>query len=528
MSIKVNKSGRRRGSEIYFVLYLSALILLLPGKQDQKPSEAVDAITALFQQSFSLLPEKNSLLSRITTDATGAPILQLDTSNILLLTGNVSDITFECNVEDQNNDEVIQVASKEGEHFSIVYDSTKKLVFFSWHPPISMLSSLNKSLSYIVVVKAKAKPFISGKNPELQQLLKSTKATLQTEARFSISILTEGLGEALPKIVYMPAETTFTRMMFEPSQIQQQPAPAITDVNGQKFGVPVIEQEFTLQSRDSKIEVMAYQDWQNKIFVQGIYTPNDYAEKPVVKVVYNSKDMSGTADLLDYRQGEIIVGGIAPAINVMTVTVKGKRRYDNKEVTTEFTVNPKKMNDPLIPSFMYPYIAYKFDPQMPPSNNNYMNAQAILKNSQRILEDNQQGKPFAFKPDIEDTGTVVYFERLVNGKLIGKSYSIRIRSFDPPQIFGKTNKQGQVEVSVRSFGKHDGKPNRSKIIYVEGTGLNIFPAQDNKADFDAKDGFNTNQKFSIRPKDKSKPFSVMVRAVDNYGKLSELEFIDSE
>lgn len=528
MSIKVNKSGRRRGSEIYFVLYLSALILLLPGKQDQKPSEAVDAITALFQQSFSLLPEKNSLLSRITTDATGAPILQLDTSNILLLTGNVSDITFECNVEDQNNDEVIQVASKEGEHFSIVYDSTKKLVFFSWHPPISMLSSLNKSLSYIVVVKAKAKPFISGKNPELQQLLKSTKATLQTEARFSISILTEGLGEALPKIVYMPAETTFTRMMFEPSQIQQQPAPAITDVNGQKFGVPVIEQEFTLQSRDSKIEVMAYQDWQNKIFVQGIYTPNDYAEKPVVKVVNNSKDMSGTADLLDYRQGEIIVGGIAPAINVMTVTVKGKRRYDNKEVTTEFTVNPKKMNDPLIPSFMYPYIAYKFDPQMPPSNNNYMNAQAILKNSQRILEDNQQGKPFAFKPDIEDTGTVVYFERLVNGKLIGKSYSIRIRSFDPPQIFGKTNKQGQVEVSVRSFGKHDGKPNRSKIIYVEGTGLNIFPAQDNRADFDAKDGFNTNQKFSIRPKDKSKPFSVMVRAVDNYGKLSELEFIDSE
>jgi hypothetical protein len=217
MSIKVNKSDKRRGSEIYFVLYLSALILLLPGKQEKKSSDAVDAITALFQQSFSLLPEKNSLLSKITTDSTGASILQLDTSNVLLLTGNVSDISFECIVEDQNNDEVIQVASKEGEHFSIVYDSTKKLVFFSWHPPISMLSSLNKSLSYVVTVKAKAKPFISGKNPELQQLLRSTDATLQTEARFSISILTEGQGEAPPKIVYMPAETTFTRMIFHKS-----------------------------------------------------------------------------------------------------------------------------------------------------------------------------------------------------------------------------------------------------------------------------------------------------------------------
>jgi hypothetical protein len=78
MSIKVNKSDKRRGSEIYFVLYLSALILLLPGKQEKKSSDAVDAITALFQQSFSLLPEKNSLLSKITTDSTGASILYIE------------------------------------------------------------------------------------------------------------------------------------------------------------------------------------------------------------------------------------------------------------------------------------------------------------------------------------------------------------------------------------------------------------------------------------------------------------------
>jgi hypothetical protein len=389
-----------------------------------------------------------------------------------------------------------------------------------------MLSALNRSLSYVVTVKAKAKPFISGKNPELQQLLKSTDATLQTEARFSISILTEGLGEAPPKIVYMPAETTFTRMILQPPQIQQQPAPAIADANGQKFGVPVIEQEFTLQPQQAKMEVMAYQEWRTKIFVQGIYTPNDYAEKPIVSVVYRNKDMSGTASLMDYRQGEIIVGGVAPASNAMTVKVTSKRRYDNKEVTTEFIVDPKKLNDPIIPNFMYPFTLYKFNPEMPTSNN--LDARAILKNSQRILEDNQQGKPFTFKPDIEDTGSVVYFERLINGKLIGKSYSIRIRSFDPPQIIGKTNKEGQVEVFVRSFGKHDGKPNSCKIIFAEGTAMNVIAAQDNRADFDAKDGFNTNQKFSIRPKDKSKPFSAMVHAVDKYGKLSEPVFIDYE
>jgi hypothetical protein len=389
-----------------------------------------------------------------------------------------------------------------------------------------MLSSLNKSLSYVVTVKAKAKPFISGKNPELQQLLRNTDATLQTEARFSISILTEGQGEAPPKIVYMPAETTFTRMIFQPSQIQQQTPPAIADANGQKVGVQIMEQEFTLQPREAKMEVMAFQEWQNKIFVQGIYTPNDYAEKPIVNVVYRNKDMSGTANLLDFREGSIIVGGVAPASNAMTVKVTSRRKYDNKEVTTEFIVDPKNLNDPIIPNFMYPFTQYKFNPEMPTSNN--MDARAILRNSQRILEDNQRGLPFTYKPDIEDTGTVVYFERLINGKPIGKSYSIRIRSFEPPQIIGKTNKEGQVEVFVRSFGKFDGKQNRCKIIFAEGTAVNIIAAQDNSADFDAKDGFNNNQKFSIRPKDKSKPFSAMVHAVDKYGKLSEPVFIDSE
>jgi len=524
MSIKVNKTGKRRGAEIYFVLYLSALILLLPGKQEKKSSEAVDAITALFQQSFSLLPEKNSLLCRITTDSTGASILQLDTSNVLLLTGNVRDITFECIVEDQHNDEVIHVASKEGEHFSIVYDSTKKLVFFSWHPPISMLTSLNTSMSYVVTVKAKAKPFISGKNPELQQLLKSTDATLQTEARFSISILTEGLGDAPPKIVYMPAETTFTRMIFQSNPTPQ--LPITPDINSQKIGTPVIEQEFALQPRDSKMEVMASQKWQNKIFVQGIYTPNDYAERPIVTVVYGKNDNSGTASLEDYREGSILVGGIAPSNNAMTVKITGKRKYDNKEVSTEFIVDPKKLNDPIIPNFMYPYYEFTFKPEMPSSNN--LDARAVLKNSQRILEDNQQGKPFTYKPDIEDTGKTVYFERLINGKPIGKSYAIRIKSFEPPQIVGKTNKEDLIEVFVRSFGKFDGRPNRSKILINEANSKNVITAQDNSADFDAKDGFNTNQKFSIRPKDKSKPFSAVIYAIDKYGKQSDPIYIESD
>jgi hypothetical protein len=175
---------------------------------------------------------------------------------------------------------------------------------------------------------------------------------------------------------------------------------------------------------------------------------------------------------------------------------------------------------------MYPFYEFTFRPEMPTSNT--MDVRAILKTSQRILEDNQQGKPFTYKPDIEDTGKVVYFERLINGKPIGKSYAIRVKSFEPPQIVGKTNKEGLIEVFVRSFGKYDGRPNRSKILIDEANSKNIIAAQDNSADFDAKDGFNTSQKFSIRPKDKSKPFFALIYAIDKYGKQSDPMYIESE
>ena len=526
MSAKVNKTGKRRGSEIYFVLYLAALILLLPGKQDKKPSEAINAITALFQQSFSLLPEKNSLLSKITTDATGASILQLDTSNVLLLTGNIRDVTFECIVEDQQNDEVIQVASKDGEHFSIVYDSTKKLVFFSWHPPVSMLASLNKSISYVVTVRAKAKPFISNKNPELQQLLRGADATLQTEARFSISILTEGIGEAPPKIVYMPAETTFTRMMYQPAMNAESTSTSIVEGNGLNGGIPFIEQEFTMQPMNSKLDVVAYQQWTNKIFVQGIYRTTDYEGKPFVTFTNRNNDIMGNAEVIDIRGGELTIRGIAPERSAMIVKVTAKRKADKKTVSTEFIVNPKSLNEPEIPKFMHPDYMYTFKPEMPISND--FEARAILRNSQRILQENARGLPFTYTPDIEDTGTVVFFERWINGKIAGKSYSIRVEPFPNPEIPAKSKLGKTFIVEVRSFGRYKGRPNMSRIEFVRGSAVNVWPAQDNRADYDARNGYYTIQKFVIKPKDESKPFSVIIIARDKFGKISDEMFIQSE
>lgn len=529
----MNKSGKRRGSEIYFVLYLAALILLLPGKKPDKSSEAIDAITALFQQSFSLLPEKNSLLSRITTDETGASILQLDTSNVLLLTGNIRDVSFECIVEDQQNDKVIQVASKEGEHFSIAYDSTKKLVFFSWHPPISMLASLNKSISYVVTVRAKAKPFISGKNPELQQLLRSTEATLQTEAKFSISILTEGMGETPPKIVYMPAETTFTRMIMQSVPAPAQSVPAlpinpVNEANGIGGGLSIGDQEFTLSPVNAKLDVIALQQWSNRVISQGILTSSNYADKPFLTIIHANNDKNGTAEIVDLNNGDIIIQGNAPIISPMKVKVTGKRKTDNKVVTTEFIVNPIKLKEPIFTNPMYPGFSYEFKPEMPASNK--MEMRTVLRNSQRELVSSSQGQTFAYTPEIEDTGSVVYFERLINGKPIGKSYAIRVLPFENPEIIKSYENESRtgIFIKVKTFGKFNGKRNRSSIEFDKTKAVNVDLIQQNSADFDQSNPYFVIQTFFVKPRVEGKPISVVIKAKDKFGKISEPVLIQTE
>jgi hypothetical protein len=389
-----------------------------------------------------------------------------------------------------------------------------------------MLASLNKSISYIVTVKAKAKPFISAKNPELLQLLRGADAMLQTEAKFSISILTEGLGDAPPKIVYMPAETTFTRLIVQPQQIPQMQTPSISESNGQNNGIPLIEQDFSLSPKDSKIDVIAYQQWTNRIFSQGIYFSSNYAGTPTLKIEHGNNDNTGSAEIVDVNNGDILIKGTAPASAAMKVKVTAKRKTDNKVVTTDFIIDPRILKEPDIPKWMYPNYDYVFKPEMPSSPN--LDARAVLRNSQRVLAVSSQGQPFMYRPEIEDTGTIVYFERIINGKIAGTSYSIRIHANPVPEILEQRKVGNSIMLEVRTYGRFNGRPNSSRIEYEKGNANNVYPAQDNRADYDAKNPQYTIQKFVIRPKDSDKKFNAVVYARDKYGKVSDPMIIQSE
>ena len=96
----MNRNRKRRLVEIYFILYLSALLFLLPdGKKDDVDS--IGTGIQIYQPSFNLIPEKNTLICRVVLDSAGPRIMYLDSVNTIFYTGDVEDVNFEFTVEDQ-------------------------------------------------------------------------------------------------------------------------------------------------------------------------------------------------------------------------------------------------------------------------------------------------------------------------------------------------------------------------------------------------------------------------------------------
>ena len=92
---------KKRVIDIYFVLYLAALIFLLPGPQNNnEPQNASN--NSVPEQALMLYPEKTTLICTVLPSDSGNKIISLDSINTIYYTSFVNDINFEFIVEDQS------------------------------------------------------------------------------------------------------------------------------------------------------------------------------------------------------------------------------------------------------------------------------------------------------------------------------------------------------------------------------------------------------------------------------------------
>ncbi len=501
----------RRTVEIYFVLYLAAMLLLLPDESStQSGAGTAGLVSALLQTNFSIVPEKNYLTARLRRDASGTAILTVDSVNTIAALGNVRDVRYEFYIEDRSLGETLRLTSTAPSPtriFTVLHDPASESATFVWRPR----ENEPQSRTFTVRVVAKAKPVVPPNirsneqlRRQLEVIIANEETALTARTQFEVAVSygdtpvfasgTEGQARV---------DTVFT--MAIPPAFSQPPAAAAA-------GVPVFDLEF------KHIDVVAGEQWKNEARLYNLDLKSGVAEPPAVVILGENRGGQAYIDHSNENTNIVRIRGRAPTSGVMRVQLMAKRASDGKVVTTEFIVRPSTISQPSIPEFMYAGGTYKFDPELPMLTGREVSA--ILFEGQKERVNSNQGQAFTFTPQESDIGKTLRLERYINGQKVGESYSIAVLDYLPPRVIGVYDEPTRVVVKTQGFGPQSDIGKRVQLGYSNLQ--NCRPPREIYGDYtyDAKSSAHI-QVFELLKIDQSRPAGGTVYAVDQKKRRSD-------
>ncbi|HRK58179.1 MAG TPA: hypothetical protein PLI74_00935 [Candidatus Kapabacteria bacterium] len=456
-----NSLNRRPFVEIYFVLYLSALVLLLPDGPSEQSKDNADILSAVLQQSFNAIPEQPVLNCIIDAENT-KNIIHFDSLNHILFGGSIKDLEYEAIIEDlMTSEQLILVKDRisPSPMFSLQYIQASQTARFSWKPP---LQHDKKNRSFIVKLRASATPVSYNGNVSLDKMIQESGTKVTTETSFSINIVYKQDSDDNTNLIAQNQKDTVFLVPQNPGQLTQ---------NSTVIPSQVSLAMLTAQPQFEQIQSVSTLQWNNSVFLGGINSLADLKRTPIVRIDGSGVQQGGTAEITEVRGNQIILTGRTPLSGLMKVNVIAERRADGKQVSTNFIIESQPMQSPVLPAEMNPGITYTFDPKMPQSIS--IESKALLRssNGNEIIV-SPKGSPFTYTPSLSDTGKTVYFERWFGGKKSGQSVSIVIKDYPAPEIVDivPTGQNNVIQVKTRCYGLVKGKKNEVKIEIVEGNG----------------------------------------------------------
>jgi hypothetical protein len=492
----VNKR-KKRIVEVYFILYLAALVLIIPGKDNGHKGHEVDKPRQrFFQLPFSLKPEKNSLNAIVKLDSIGMTILSMDSVNTIFYTGHVKDIKFDVTIEDRNTRQVLTLDKRnevETDFFRYSGDQTTQSLKFYWDPPLYD----RKSKTYIVKVKAQA---------------------VSTDSE-SLGLIVEDIVQFSLNLNYI---TDFNTNLLIASD-------AIDTNTLSDNGNELVESRTALLSgtnlflspREEIIKSIAYSQWENEITIFGLDPKFDLRRQPEIKITRQPDNrIGGSAKVTGFTESGIVIKGETPGFGVMTVSVSLIRHADGKEVIREFKVQPQLMEEPRFEQVLYPDMKYTFEPRLPVLSGQKVYS-ALKSSDGKIYASSETGGIFTYTPTMSDTGKVLYFERFVDNNLIGQKHTVRVSMFPQPEIVRIAEiDKNTFRIFTNSYGTFKGRENYiSRIEIIQGSVKvrEIIGAQKNE-----EGTFTYKQVFEITPTGKSTDVSFKVQAVSVNGQKSDV------
>lgn len=492
----VNYNRKKRIIEIYFVLYLAALILLIPGKKDNRSNSNYENGEKVFQLPFSLKSEKTSLNALFNVDSSGFKIISIDSLNTIYYTGNVKNVKFEFEVEDKSfkQNYILNSENKvQSKFFQFIENTDNQSATFKWQPPLNEI----KNRTFLVTVTAKA---ISKDSATYGSILED-----KLQFGINISFIT---GEKDLKLIANSGNNPIGQN--NPASTNQ---PAQSQVITQSSNV-------ILMPREEIVKSIAYSRWENEITIFGL-SPKELRKQPEIHIVREpNQNIGGTAKILGFTDNTVKLGGETPGYGSMKIIINMVRHSDGYETSRDFKVTTELIDEPKFESVMYPGIKYMIEPKMPILSNQKI-AVNLSGTDERIYASSTNGGAFSFTPSISDTGKTVFLTRLVDGNLYGQKYTLRINYYPKPEIFRIAEQTvNVVRIYTNSFGIFNNSENLiSKIEIIEGNIkyreiIGAQQAPDNKL-------LIYKQVFEITPLDNSKPLRFKIRAVSDNGLRSD-------
>ncbi|MGE5480958.1 MAG: hypothetical protein ACM3U1_11110 [Chloroflexota bacterium] len=485
--MRVTPPKRRRIVDIYFVLYLAALLFLLP---DKKPADE-RSNQKNYSESFTLRAEKNALFAKAYIDSNGLNVISLDSVNYIYYSGDVEDVNYEFIIEDPAVKRRVSINSDEmssTRYFRLIEDEENKSASFYWKPPADARNNAVYSVRVNAVAKSRRGADLLSERPQLR-----------ASAQFNLIL---NFYEKIPGSSALAAtgETAGTR------------------IDGGMGAPQFISTNFSFNLQNYEIRALAGQRWQNSIFSAGADLKMDLSEAPKIRINNTPQNNGGTVYLKSLNPGGIVLEGVAPSYGESRVNVAFRQKFTGREVEMEFKVAPQMLKSPQYDKVMYPDRNYTIQLNMPFVSGQESSAQLKSGDGRNVYASSEGGGELAFTPSASDTGKTIYLERYVDGKLFGQRYPIQIKSYPPPEVvrlidFGAKT----VRLQTAAYGAFAGRENYVVRLELEGNAR--YRELNGQATLD-RASMQYVQIFEITPIDTEKPFEFNVTAVDRRGSRS--------
>ena len=480
----------RRRIEIYFVLYLVALVLLLPDRTADSGLQDVAVIST--DLSLELRPERLKMECVLEPDSMGmVRLARLDSTNVIRYDGDLTDVSLRARIEDDRTGQVITIEPGENPSslFELIPQPSRRAVVFRWRPPMNDVAEHK----FRVTILGSGVPR-SGDGPN-----SSDAASLPAGLRVS------GSTQFVMETQVERAPTTITLLGTRIDTIVQQTNGGVGDLGVGAFWVA---------PSTTTIRVAPGSVWTNRLSFGGADPRRDLSGLPSITV-----DRPGiiVERYMDSVQQAVMLRGPAPTSGSYTVTVRAERT-DGEVRDTRFSVEALRVDRPEIPSALYPGVPYAIDPRLPDAPG----AVATLRIDDRVIARVTDGE-MTFTLTAAHEGKTATLTRTLSSEKMEEPYVIPIRSFPGPEIrdvkaYGDGN---TMKVIVLFHG--DRTSNRPTLRVVDGNASapkklfgELRPADDR-----SRDAYRWLESFEVRRADASEPFAFTVVAVDQRGRKSK-------